>query len=290
MTEPVGPAIARQRIHHRLRGLREERKLPAQTVADAMRWSLSKLNRIENGKVTIEPIAVKVLLEYYGVDDPDEIDTLMDLSETSRERTWWRDRDLSDEFKDFVAYESEASGLFAYQGSFIPGLLQTADYAAAISSVIKGKGTDDPAVAEVVEVRMKRQETLHQRLDGRRPPTLRYAIDEAVLLRPVGGERIMAAQLDHLLAMQARRTVHLTVVPLSLPGHPGLGGNFELLEFAGDKDADIVFIESPTRDFLLKDRGSRQRSRSNMEKLLSAGRSGAEALRTIRKIRPTLPH
>jgi transcriptional regulator with XRE-family HTH domain len=288
MTEPVGPAIARQRIHHRLRQLREERGLPAQTVADAMRWSLSKLNRIENGKVTIEPIAVKVLLEFYGVHDPGEIDRLMDLSETSRERTWWRDRALSDEFKDFIAYENEASQLFAYQGSSIPGLLQTADYAAAITSVIFGGDMDDPEVAEVVAVRMKRQELLHLRLDGAHPPTLHHAIDEAVLLRPVGGDRIMAAQLDHLLAMAARPSVHLTVVPLSLPGHPGLGGNFELLEFAGDKDADVVFIESPTRDFLLKDRRSRQLSRGNMEKLLDAGRSGAEALRMIRKVRQAL--
>jgi transcriptional regulator with XRE-family HTH domain len=288
MTEPVGPAIARQRIHHRLRQLREELDLPAQTVADAMRWSLSKLNRIENGKVTIEPIAVKVLLEYYGVKDPGEIDTLMNLSETSRERTWWRERALSDEFKDFVAYENEASRLFAYQASFVPGLLQTPDYAAAITSAIVGKDMEDPAVVEIVEVRMKRQESLHLRLNGDRPPTLNHAIDEAVLLRPVGGDRIMAEQLDHLLAMAARPTVHLTVVPLSLPGHPGLGGNFELLEFAGDKDGDVVFIESPTRDFLLKDPKSQKLSRNNMEKLLGAGRSGAETVRMIRKIRRSL--
>ena len=289
MTEPVGPAIARQRIHHRLRQLREERGLPAQTVADAMRWSLSKLNRIENGKVTIEPIAVKVLLEFYGVDDPGEIDTLMNLSETSRERTWWRDRALSEEFREFVAYESEASGLFAYQGSFVPGLLQTPAYAGAITSVIVGKDVDDPAVAEVVEVRMKRQESLHHRLDSRHPPTLYHAIEEAVFLRPVGGEQIMAAQLDHLLEMAARPTVHLILVPIGLPGHPGLGGNFELLEFAGDKDADVVFIESPIRDFLLKDRRSRQLARGNMEKLLGAGRPGAETVRTIRELRQALP-
>jgi transcriptional regulator with XRE-family HTH domain len=288
MIEPVGPAIARQRIHQRLRMLREELDLPAQTVADAMRWSLSKLNRIENGKVTIEPIAVKALLEYYGVDDPGEIDTLMDLSETSRERTWWRDRALSDEFKDFVAYENEASHLYAYQASFVPGLLQTPEYAAAITSVIIGKDVPDPAVTEVVSVRMKRQESLHERLDSEHPPAVSHAIDEAVLLRPVGGDEIMAAQLDHLLAMAARPTVQLTVVPLSLPGHPGLGGNFELLEFAGDKDADIVFIESPTRDFLLKDRKSRQLSRGNMEKLLDAGQYGDQALRTIRKVRRSL--
>jgi transcriptional regulator with XRE-family HTH domain len=285
MTEPVGPAIARQRIHTRLRELREARELPAAQVAGAMHWSLSKLNRIENGKVTIEPIAVKVLLEYYGLSDGDEIERFMDLSETSRERTWWRDRELSEEFKEFVAYEDEASHLYAYAHSFIPGLLQTREYATAVTSLIRSTVPEDPAVAELVSVRMRRQESLLQRLDGEQPPSLTHAIDEAVLLRRVGGDRVTAAQLDHLLEMASRPTVRLAVLPLSLPGHPGLGGNFELLEFAGNEDADIVFIESLTSEFLLRDEETRVRVRRTMRALLDAGLPGGDTIDTISKIR-----
>jgi transcriptional regulator with XRE-family HTH domain len=285
MTEPVGPAIAKQRIHTRLRELREARQLPAAKVAGAMRWSVSKLNRIENGRVTIEPIAVKALLEFYGVHDEGEIDYLMDLSETSRERPWWRERDLSEEFREFVAYEDEASHLYAYQSSFVPGLLQTQDYAVAITSAIRGVDSDDPGLVELVGVRMKRQESLFHRLDGDLPPKLTHALDEAVLLRRVGGDRVMAAQLDHLIEVVGRPTVRLAILPLSLPGHPGLGGNFELLEFAGNEDDDIVFIESPTSEFLLRDERDRMRIRRTMRRLLEAGLSGDDAVKAIKKAR-----
>jgi hypothetical protein len=250
-----------------------------------MRWSVSKLNRIENGRVTIEPIAVKALLEFYGVHDEGEIDYLMDLSETSRERPWWRERDLSEEFREFVAYEDEASHLYAYQSSFVPGLLQTQDYAVAITAMIRGVESDDPGLVELVGVRMKRQGSLFHRLDGDLPPKLTHALDEAVLLRRVGGDRVMAAQLDHLIEVVGRPTVRLAILPLSLPGHPGLGGNFELLEFAGNEDDDIVFIESPTSEFLLRDERDRMRIRRTMRRLLEAGLSGDDAVKAIKKAR-----
>jgi transcriptional regulator with XRE-family HTH domain len=285
MTEPVGPAIARQRVHTHLRELRKALDLPSATVAKAMRWSVPKLNRIENGRVTIEPIAVKALLEYYGVTDADEIQRLMDLSETSRERPWWRDRVLSEEFREFVAYEDEASHLYAYQASFVPGLLQTAEYAAAITSLIRGTPPGDPGATEIVDVRMKRQESLFRRLDSENPPALTHALDEAVLLRRVGGDRVMAGQLDHLLAVAARPTVQLIVLPLSLPGHPGLGGNFELLEFGSHEDTDIVFIESATSESILRDEQDAARIRRTMHALLETGLSGDEATWAIQKIR-----
>lgn len=288
MTEPVGPAIARQRVHTRLRELRHGLNLPAATVAEAMRWSVPKLNRIENGRVTIEPIAVKALLEYYGVSDADEIERLMNLSETSRERPWWRDHLLSDEFREFVAYEDEASHLYAYQASFVPGLLQTAEYAAAITSLIRGTPPGDPGATEIVDVRMKRQKSLFHRLDGDNPPALTHALDEAVLLRRVGGDRVMAGQLDHLLSMATRPTVQLVVLPLSLPGHPGLGGNFELLEFGSDEDADIVFIESPTTESILRDDQDVLRIRRTMRALLETGLTGDAATRAITMIRRSL--
>lgn len=288
MAETVGPAIARQRLHTRLRELREELELPAQTVARQMHWSLSKLNRIENGRVTIEPIAVQVLLGLYGVTDPGEVQRMMEFSETSRERPWWRDRDLSDEFREFVAYEDEASHVYVYQVAAIPGLVQTAEYATAVTSLIKGTPVGDAKATEVVDVRMKRQEALLHRLDGAGPPALTFAIDEAVLLRRVGGDRVMAGQLDWLLRLAERPTVEFVVLPLGLPGHAGLGGNFSLLEFAGVQDADIVFIESPTSEFILRDETDARTIRRTMETLIQTGQTGAEAIAAIARARQSI--
>jgi transcriptional regulator with XRE-family HTH domain len=288
MTEPVGPAIARQRLHTRLRELRESRPIPAHRVATAMRWSVSKLNRIENGRVTIEPIAVKALLDFYDVTDSDEIQRLVELSEISRERSWWRDRVLTDEFREFVAYEDEASHLYAYQASFVPGLLQTAEYATAITSLVRGTPAADAQSIEIVDVRMKRQESLLHRLAGSNPPALTHALDEAVLLRRVGGDRVMAGQLDQLLELARKPTVELIVLPLSLPGHAGLGGNFELLEFAGDEDADFVFIESPTSQFILRDEDDARGIRRTMDTLVKTGLTGDDALNAIKRARKVL--
>jgi transcriptional regulator with XRE-family HTH domain len=288
MIEPVGPAIARQRLHLYLRERRETLELAASAVAKKMRWSASKLNRIENGVVTIQPIEVKALLEVYGVQDPVEVERLMDLSEISRERRWWREEKLSQEFKDFVAFESEASGLYGYFALFIPGLLQTPQYAEALSSPVIREAVADSTGMHLTEVRRKRQETLFDRLDGSRPPTLNMAIDEAVLLRPVGGSQVLAAQLEHLLDVAKRATVHLTVVPLDLGAHGGLGGTFELLEFAGEQDKDVVFIETPADDFLLIDKAKTETFRKIMDDLLASGHSGTDAIREITKARRRL--
>jgi hypothetical protein len=114
------------------------------------------------------------------------------------------------------------------------------------------------------------------------------AVDEAVLLRPVGGAEVMAAQLDHLLAVSKRPTVHLTVVPLDLGAHGGLGGTFELLEFAGRQDDDVVFIETPADDFLLTDKTKTETFRKIMDDLLSSGLSGKHATDEISRARRRL--
>jgi transcriptional regulator with XRE-family HTH domain len=285
VTDPAGPAIARQRLAQRLRELRKDREIATAVAADAMRWSAPKLNRIENGRVTIEPIAVKALLEYYGVQDDAEIDQLMRLSEISRERPWWRERGVPDEFKEFIGYEAEAAHLYANQASFITGLLQTRDYATAITSLILGLAVSDPAVTEVVNVRMRRQEALLQRLDGDDPPHLTHALDEAVLLRRVGGDRVMADQLDHLLEMMKRPTVRIVILPLTLPGHPGLAAHFELLNFAGEEDDNLVYIESLGTDFLVRNSDDLESTMRTMNALIALGLTNEESAARISAIR-----
>src|SRR3954452_20372122 len=120
MTEPIGPALARARLSGYLRTLREDQ--PAANVARAMHWSLSKLNRIENKKVTIQPLEVEALARHYGVNDQDEIRRLVELSVASRRRMWWRDEHekLDEDYLTFIAFENDASHLYGYQATFVP--------------------------------------------------------------------------------------------------------------------------------------------------------------------------
>jgi hypothetical protein len=288
MSERVGPALARLRLSTYLRELRDHR--PAAEVARAMHWSLSKLNRIENNKVTIQPVEVEALARHYGVDDHEEIQRLIQLSVASRQRMWWRDEHLEEDFLNFIAFENDASHLYGYHATFIPGVLQTKDYAQAVTSSVLRRPTRDEAVRRIVDVRLKRQETLMRRLAGTGPPRLSVAVDEAVLLRPVGGDTVMATQLDHLVEMAARPEVRIVVLPLRLGVHPGLGGTFELLAFSEDDDLDVVYIETQASDFLLTDSDDTATFRAIMMDLLdtdpdgdSLDRAVARAIKALRE-------
>ncbi|MET0426371.1 MAG: helix-turn-helix transcriptional regulator [Actinoplanes sp.] len=281
MTEPVGPALARHRLSTYLRGLRADQ--PAADVAGAMHWSLSKLNRIENNKVTIQPVEVQALLAHYGVDDRAEIDRLIGLSLASRQRMWWRDQHFAEDYTNFIAFENDAARLLGYQAMFVPPLFQTPEYAHAVTGSVLRLPVDHPDVQTVVNVRLKRQETMRERLAGDFPPSISQAIDESVLLRPVGGAEVMAAQLDHLLEWEQLPTVHTVVVPLRIGVHPGLGGTFELLTFSEDEDLDVVFLESQANDLLLTDKQDTAIFRNIMDDLFAVGVGVADAVDDVRQ-------
>jgi transcriptional regulator with XRE-family HTH domain len=286
MPHPVGPAVARERLRTRLRELRESLSLAADQVAKEMFWSPSKLNRIETGAVTIQALEVQALLTRYGVTDDEEVSALMNLAVVSRTRHWWSQHRLAGAYQQFIAFEAEASRISIYQALFIPGLLQTREYAQAVTSAIMRREADDPNVAASIRVRMNRQQGLQKRLSEPNPPEVVAILDEAVLRRPVGGPVVLQAQLDHLLKLAEQQSrIRLHVVPLGIGAHPGLGGTFELLEFAGSDDSDVLFVEAATSDSLLKDPESTGEIRENIDVLKSVGLAGDDALNEIRRIR-----
>jgi len=268
--------------------LREAAGLSSETVARRMYWSLSKLNRIETGAVTISPIEVGALAAYYGVEDGDEVRRLMTFAATAREQQWWNSQKLSREYQQYVAYESEARRLNSWHAQYVPGLLQTEDYARAVVAAINGVEPDDHIVTARVEVRMTRQRELFDRMDGADPPTLVTAMDQSVLLRPLGGDDVMRAQLDHLLSVSKRAQIQLIVVPLDTRGHRGLGGPFEFLEFEDPEDPDVTFVESGTTDFLMKDAEAAAQYRATMADIRRAGRIGEAAVGAIQELREKL--
>lgn len=280
MTDPnPGPAIARALLSKDLRTLRDER--PAAAVAKAMHWSLSKLNRIENGKVTIQPVETEALARFYGVAADGELRRLVRLSVASRQRMWWRDEHFDEDFTNFIAFEHDASHLYGYQATCVPPLLQTPEYALAVTASVLRRPTRDRQVRNIVDVRLKRQATLRQRLGGDFAPRVSQVVDEAVLLRPVGGTDVMSGQLEHLARMAGQPGVRVVVLPLRLGVHPGLGGTFELLTFAEDADLDVVFIETPATDFLLTDTEDTSTFREIIDELLATDPAGDSLHRSL---------
>jgi hypothetical protein len=285
MRTQIGQAVARERLRARLVEFRKQSGLGVDTVTERTHWSVSKLNRIETGAVSVQPVDVQALLQIYAVKDRDEIADLVDLAVVARQRRWWNAYQLDAEYRDFVAYESEASRITVYQALLIPGLLQTEAYARAITSLIVDRKPDDLRVEHLIEVRMRRQSELFARMRGADPPELVALLDGAVLERSVGTPGVMRAQLDHLVDLATHDHVKLVVIPLRHGVHPGLGGVFELLEFAGSGHPDVVFVESPMKDFVVRDKGVTATYHDIVEAIVGLGLTRDAAVGEIRHIR-----
>ncbi|MEV0134916.1 helix-turn-helix transcriptional regulator [Dactylosporangium sp. NPDC050688] len=279
-------------MRSRLKALREASELTPATVADHTGWSISKLTRIEKGEVTVQPLEVRALLQYYGVADEDEVAALARLSQASRARQWYSKHHLAGDFQRFVAYESEASTINIWQVLFVPGLLQTEEYARAITALSMRRSPDDKEVLARVRLRMDRQQAFRERLGRPDPPRIVAVIDESVLRRPVGGRDAQRRQLDHLLDLAANDAAYtIAVTPLDLVHHSGLGGTFELLQFGEREHGDVLFVEAAAgTDSLTMEPEMTALFRNLLSDLLTYGRSGGDALDLIRSIRASLPN
>jgi len=129
-------------------------------------------------------------------------------------------------FRPFAEREAEATALRTFEHSFIPGLLQTADYARAV--VATKPGATEADIETDVSERIARQWILTRAEPP--PPYLWALIDEGAQYRPVAPVPVMHEQFEHLIAMSARPNVSIQVVPYAAGGHTGLLGAFVMAE------------------------------------------------------------
>lgn len=234
-----GPTVRRMVLGGQLRRLREAAGVTRAEAGYLIRGSESKISRLELGRVGFKERDVADLLAMYGVNEAAERDALLDMVTRSNEPGWWhRFNDLMPQwFHDYVGLEESASRIQAYELQFVPGLLQTEDYARAIASHGQPDSASD-AVERRVALRMRRQKLLL----GPDAPRMWAVIDESVLHRPIGGSAVLRAQLDHLLELTAMPRITLQVVPYYLSGYAAESA-FTVLRFAEPELPDIVYIE-----------------------------------------------
>lgn len=244
-TQPEGGTHAastalRMLLGAHLRRLREAQGISRETAGYEIRGSESKISRMELGRVSFKVRDVEDLLTLYGVDDPEERDGLMAKAREANEPGWWhRDGDiLPSWFQSYLGLESAATLIRSYEIQFIPGLLQTADYARAV--ILLGHAdAKTPEIDRRVALRMKRQELL----TADDPPRLWCVIDEAALRRPIGGIGVMRDQIAALIKAAKRKNVQIQVIPFATGGHAAAGGSFSILRFPEQDLPDVVYIE-----------------------------------------------
>ncbi|RLU81164.1 transcriptional regulator [Streptomyces griseocarneus] len=250
-----GPAVRRRKLGGELRRQRELAGMTSLEAARAVGWHQSKVSRIETGSSGVRSSDVALLLDAYGVTDP-ELRALLGAlcgsgstdGEGARRGWWYAYRNLLPAaYLDFISLESEASRLRTLETTVVPGLLQTPAYARAVTRA----ALNDPPpeqVEKLVRVRMARQSVLR----GDRPLELCAVLDEAVLRHQVGGPEVMAGQLRHLVETGSLRHVRLHVLPFSSSGHIGITGPFVIFSFPRIADLDVVVLDHLTSSLYLE--------------------------------------
>ncbi|MFJ2160950.1 MULTISPECIES: helix-turn-helix domain-containing protein [unclassified Streptomyces] len=250
-----GPAVRRRKLGAELRALRAEAGLTSGEAARLVGWHQSKVSRIETGASGVKPPDVRLLLDAYQVADPQLRDMLLVLAgsdDVGGRHHWWHAYRgvLPPAYRDFISLESQASTLRTLETSVVPGLLQTPEYARAVTrAAVGGPDNDGPERLDaLVQVRMARQDVL--RADP--PLALSVVLDEAVLRREVGGPGVMARQLDRLVEAARLPQVRLQVLPFAAGAHIGITGPFVIFSFPSTSDLDVVVLDHLTSSLYLE--------------------------------------
>lgn len=259
-----GPTVLRMLLGAHLRRLREAQGVSREDAGWEIRASESKISRMELGRVGFKERDVEDLLTLYGVTDEEERASLLALGRRANTPGWWhRFGDvLPNWFQSYLGIEAAAAIIRTYEVQFIPGLLQTRDYARAVVLL------DNPKVGEAeierrVDVRMARQQLL-TRAD---PPQLWAVVDEAALRRPMGSLEIMRGQLEALIDITRLPNVVVQVMPFAAGGHAAAGGAFTILRFPEPDIADVVYVEQLTSALYLDKREDLDHYTEAMERL-----------------------
>lgn len=242
MATDQGPVVQSAILRGELVRLRKRNKLTQEQVANVLEWSPSKLIRVEGGRSAITKVDLDALLTRYDVTSYGERERLQDLNRGARSAGWWNSyrNDISAPYLNYVGYEAGATFIRQFPGTVVPGLLQTAAYAEALTV----NAVEAIEVAPVVKLRLRRQSELAQRSQ---PPHQHYVLDEAVIRRHIGIDidpAIMPNQLRHLADQAAadERMITIRVIPFKAGAHGGLSGAFTLLEFDGDLP-DLLYLD-----------------------------------------------
>jgi transcriptional regulator with XRE-family HTH domain len=272
----VSPTVRRRRLGAELRRYREAAGFTIDQVAERMDCSASKISRLETGQTGSSPRDVRDILALYQVGEA-ETEDLLEVAKETRQRGWWQ-RQGAVLTSAFIGFEAAAQYVRSYEAQCVPGLLQTEAYA---RELIAGGGNDNSEQIENrVRIRMARQTLLTQ--DD--PLDFSCVLDEAVLLRPVGGREVMRSQLEHLAKVSSLDNITLQVLPLEIGAQAGMDGSFVLLRFPHEADPDTVYVTMATGGVFQEKPDDLNRYLSIFERLTGAALTPEDSMALILKM------
>jgi transcriptional regulator with XRE-family HTH domain len=275
----TSPTARQRELGTRLRGLRNEHNLTVEDVAERLLCSATKISRLETGARRPSLRDVRDLCGIYEVDASTSAE-LMSLAKEARAAGWWTQYDDLN-LDPLIGLEDAATTITCYSMFYMPGLLQTREYAQGIISIVAPK-MDPHVVQQRVDARLRRQQLL-SRDSG---PRYNVLLDENVIRRGVGDPELIAAQLEKVLnTINAGRAV-VQVIPFSAGAYATADGYFVLLEFEDRADLwPVVYIEGLAGNQYLDRKGDIARYRECIDYLKARALSPQESESLIAKTR-----
>lgn len=270
--------VRQRELGRRLRQLRYQHGLTIEDVAGQLLCSATKVSRLETGMRRPSLRDVRDLCALYDLDDQTSTE-LMNLARGAREQGWWTQYvDVS--FEPYIGLEAEATAITCYSMYYVPGLLQTEEYARALIKAIAPR--IEPEVYEQrVEVRLRRQQLLEQ--DDR--PRYRVLLDEAVLHRRVGGTQVMYAQLSKILEAEKKDQAAVQIIPFDVGAHAAQDSNFVLLEFDEPSVSPVIYVEGLTGSRYIDREADVDRYREAVERLRDSALNQHESKHRLNQLR-----
>lgn len=241
------PEVKRRQLKAALRHEREAAGFSQKQVSETLDWSVSKIIRIEAGAVGLTATDLRALMELYKITDEKRRAELLELARSSRKQSWSEYSDVySVAARTLFGHEAAAKVIYKYEPTFIPGLLQTEEYASAL---LKAGGHSDKDIERMVRGRLERQELLEKPVR----PELEFILGEAAVSRAVGGRRVMRNQLKRLRELASRPGISLQILLFDAGAHPRMGEAFTILEFPDENLDDLIYLENPGRESVYRE-------------------------------------
>lgn len=245
----TNPTQRQRRLGAELRKLREAAGLSATQAGTYAGLGRAYMSHIETGRAGIPEEKLAALLEGYGIANDTLAAELMAMA-TAKGRGWWTT--FSDAVDggalDLAELESSASTHRSFQWLYVPGLLQTPEYARALFE--NGQIDIHPdRVARAVDFRNGRQQVLHR--DS--PPTFHAVIHEAAFHMHFVPRRVMREQLEGLLDLCRLPHVVIQLLPFRAPTYPATSSSPFVIFEARAPELRTLYIEHPVTSSFIDD-------------------------------------
>jgi len=270
--------------------LREARQALGQTqgeVAEAMEWSLSKVQRIEKGDVTVAPNDLRPLLAHLQIHDRGQVDALLQAAKTSRQRRQWWDEsrwrdNVTPSMLQLASFEADARSIYYYSPFWVPGILQIPAYVDAMLGATFWSELPNDVRAVRGEFRRRRRQEVFSRSQL---PSLFLLMDESALYRHFGEPQMLGEQLADLLRLAESGVLEIRIVPLDIKENVVGLGAFDIHDLGGEPSGEdqnsVIYRESAMIDEIVDDVVSVARHRRIFSRLWDVSIEAAKSLELI---------